>query len=399
MEGLSLLLDIGTTTIKGLVFDKATAKEISRSFVLNKQSRFGEDVITRIDYSLKSPENLKNLKAAVTKSINELINKLLKNSPYKSPDIKEATVVCNTAMHHLFLGLSAASLVKPPYRALQKSETTLKAKELNIDINQDALVTILPNIGGFVGSDAIGVIIACDIYKSESVKLAIDIGTNGEVILGSSDEILVTSTAAGPAFEAKYISCGMSATEGAIEKVDINKDGSVKFKVIGNGPPKGICGSGLIDLVAEMLKRNIVDSTGRMKQQNFILYKKGKNKIYITQADIRKMQLAKAAIYAAVKVLMRQLGIGIDKISKVYLTGSFGNSINAANAASIGLIPKVSASKAVFIKDAALKGAKMYVSSKEIQSKLTSILSKIKKIQLVRKDFTDIYADSMGFLS
>ena len=394
---LTLLLDIGTTTIKGSLLDKATGREISSDFILNEQVKFGEDVITRIDFSLKSPKNADKLKFAALKSINGLIKKLTKETPFKSSDIKEAIVVCNTAMHHLFLGLSAESLIRPPYKALEKAEMTIKAKEAGINILQDAPVIILPNIGSFVGSDAIGVIIASNIYDSDSIKLAIDIGTNGEIILGSSDKILVTSTAAGPAFEGRCISCGMPATAGAIEKVRIMKDGSVKSAVIGNISPKGICGSGLIDTVAEMLKRGLIDKTGKMKSQSFVLFKKGNIKIFITQSDVRKLQLAKAAIYAGIKVLMRQLTIEASNISRVLITGSFGNSINAKNAILTGLIPRISPSKVEFVKDAPIKGAKRYILSKKIQSELTSILSKVKRIPLARKDFQQTYVDSMGF--
>ncbi len=397
MKMLTLLLDIGTTTVKGLLLNKATRREISSDFILNEQVKFGEDVITRIDFSLKSPKNADKLKFAALESINGLIKKLTKETPFKSSDIKEAIVVCNTAMHHLFLGLSAESLIRPPYKVLEKAEMTIKAKEAGINILQDAPVIILPNIGSFVGSDAIGLIIASNIYDSDSIKLAIDIGTNGEIILGSSDKILVTSTAAGPAFEGRCISCGVPATEGAIEKVRIMKDGSVKSAVIGNISPKGICGSGLINTVAEMLKGGLIDKTGKMKHPSFVLFEKGNVKIFITQSDVRKLQLAKAAIYAGIKVLMRQLDIKASNISRVLITGSFGNSINAKNAILTGLIPRLSPSKVEFVKDAPIKGAKRYILSKKIQSELTSILSKVKRIPLARKGFQQTYVDSMSF--
>ncbi len=397
MQKLTLILDIGTITIKALLLDKASCREVSSDFILNEQTMFGEDVISRIDFSLKSPENERILREAVFKSINELVKRLSKKAGFKSSDIKEAVVVCNTAMHHLFLGLSVEPLVKPPYKALQKAEMTIVAKEAGIDISPEAPVIVLPNIGGFVGSDAIGFIIASDIYDSDSIMLGIDIGTNGEILLGSSDKILAASTAAGPAFEGRHTSCGMPAAKGAIEKVDISRDGLVKLSVIGRTTPKGICGSGLIDAVAEMLKHGLIDKTGKMKGNDFILFKKGSVKIYINQDDIRKLQLAKAAIYAAIKVLMRQLNIEKADISKVLITGSFGNSINSKNAILTGLIPAVAPQRIGFIKDASIEGAKRYILSKEIQSRLTSILSKVKRIPLVRKDFEATYVDSMRF--
>lgn len=398
MANVALILDIGTTTIKGLLLDKDSQKELSNAFVLNEQVEFGEDVISRIEFSLKAGKNEKILKEAVLESTNKLIKILAKEASCKQKDITQAVVVCNTAMYHLLLGISAEPLVRPPYKiALQKSETTIAAKEAGIDISGDAPVVILPNVGGFVGSDAIALIIATDIHNSDSIKLGIDIGTNGEIILGSSKKILVTSAAAGPAFEGRHTSCGMPAIKGAIEKVTIKKDGSVKLSIIGNGAPKGICGSGLIDAVAEMLKHRMVDRTGKMKSKSFILYEKGKTKICIDQNDIRKLQLAKAAIYAGIKILCRQLGIEKNDISRIFISGSFGNLLDAKNAILTGLIPSVSPIKVEFIKDAAIMGAKKYLLCKNTQCEITSILSKIKRIPLVRTDFQDTYVDSMGF--
>ena len=399
MKEVALLLDIGTTTIKGLLLDKARGKEIISGLMLNGQVEFGEDIISRMDFSLKASGNGKILRNAALKSVNALIANLSKNSSIKASSIKEAVVVCNTAMHHLFLGLSVKLLIKPPYKALQKAELTIKAKAAGLKICPEADVTFLPNIGGFVGSDAVAFIIASGIYKTNSIKLAIDLGTNGEILLGNKDKILVTSTAAGPAFEGRHITCGMSAQEGAIDKVKIANNGSVKISVTGNTSPKGICGSGLIDAIAQMLKCGIMDNTGRMRQNEFVLYKKGNKKIYITQSDVRKVQLAKAAIYAGIKVLMRQLNIEADSLSEILITGSFGNSINAQNSIYAGIIPCVSESRVRFVKDAPLLGAEKYISSKQIRSGLTSILSKTKRIPLIRRDFMETYAESMRFVA
>lgn len=398
IKQLILLLDIGTTTIKGLLLDGGTRKEISSDFILNAQVKFGEDVISRIDFSLKSAENQQAVKSAVLKSINELVEKLIKNKSVKLSHIKKAIVVCNTAMHHLFLGLSAKSLIQPPYKALEKSEMTISAENVGINIFPKADITILPNIGGFVGSDAIAFIIASGIYNASAVKLCIDIGTNGEIALGNSDKILVTSTSAGPTFEGRHISCGMPAVKGAIEKINIQKNGTVKLSVIGGGTPKGICGSGLIDAVAEMIKCGLVDRTGKMTKKSFVLFKNSSTKVYISQSDIRKMQLGKAAIYAGIKILMRQLNVEVANISKVFITGSFGNSINVKNFILTGLIPAISPTKVKFIKDAPIEGIKKYALSKKIHSELTSVLSKVKRIPLARRDFQEAYIESMSFL-
>jgi len=399
VQDIALLLDIGTTTIKGLLLDKAKSKEIISGLILNEQVKYGEDIISRMDFSLKNPGNGRLLQDAVLKSANRLIANLSKSSSVKASGIKEAVVVCNTAMHHLFLGLSVKLLIRPPYKALQKGELTIKAKAAGLKIYPEADVTFLPNIGGFVGSDAVAFIIASGMYKTGPIKLAIDLGTNGEILLGNKDKILVTSTAAGPAFEGRHITCGMSAREGAIDKVKIADSGVVKISVIGNVSPKGICGSGLIDAIAQMLECGAMDKTGRMKQDKFVLYKKKNKKIYITQSDIRKIQLAKAAIYAGVKVLMKQLNIKQEALSEILITGSFGNSINAKNSIRAGIIPGVLESKVRFIKDAPLLGAEKYTLSKQIRSGLTSILSKAKRVPLIRRDFMETYAESMRFVA
>ncbi|MBN1405916.1 MAG: DUF4445 domain-containing protein [Candidatus Omnitrophica bacterium] len=358
-----LILDIGTTTIKGLLVDKKSRRDISSGFVLNSQARFGEDVITRIDFAVKGAKNQETLRLAATGSINLLIKKLLQKTGLKQQDIKEAVIVCNTAMHHLFLGISAECLIRPPYKTSAKSELVVSQKTSGININKNAQVIILPNIGGFVGSDALAFIIASGIYKSKSVKLGVDIGTNGEIILGSSDKILVTSTAAGSAFETWYIKHG----------------------------------SDIIDAAAHMLRKGLMDKTGRMKQGEFVLSKKGAGKIRIKQADIRKMQLAKAAIYAGIKILMRQLGVDKDNISGIFITGTFGNFINAESAIRTGLIPDVAPAKVKFMKNAPATGAKEYALSKSTKERLTSILSRIKRIPMIRKDFQQTFADSMRF--
>jgi len=398
MKDLVAVLDIGTTTIKGLLLDKSSGKNITTGFVLNEQVKFGEDVISRIGYSIKDPKNADILQAVIIRSINKLIKKLVYSTPFKTGDINEIFAVCNTAMYFLLLGLSAECLINPPYKtALQKTETVLTSKELGLKIFSKGSLTILPNIGGFVGSDAIAFIIASGIYKNKNMQLGVDIGTNDEIILGSANKIMVTSTAAGPAFEGRYISCGMPAIEGAIEKVYIQKNKNVKISVVGNAQPKGICGSGLIDAVAQMFLNGFVDRTGKMQQERFELFKGKSKSIYITQEDIRKLQLAKAAIYAGIKVLTRQLDIEITDIKNIFITGSFGNSLNVKSAILTGLIPKINADKITVLKDAPLAGVKMYVLSKDIQKQLTSILSVIKRAPLTRKDFFDTYADSMWF--
>jgi len=299
-------------------------------------------------------------------------------------------------MHHLFLGIDTSSLITPPYRPNQKSEITVYAKMLGLKLPDNVPVTFLPNIEGFVGSDALSVILASNIYRDAHLRLVIDIGTNGEVILGNKKRILVASTAAGPAFEARYVKNGMPAIEGAITGVKIRKK-QVKYDVIGAGTPKGIAGSGLIDACYEIFRTGLMDKSGKLKDKEFIIYKRGRNKISITQNDIRKLQLAKAAIFAATKALLRRYGTDQAHIDQVLLTGSFGSSLNAKSIVGIGLIPKVDIRKIRYLKAGALEGLRLYVTDPLLCKNILTILSKIEHLPLLGRVFDEEYVSSLVF--
>lgn len=388
-------MDIGTTTISAAILDRENNIILASDSVLNGQVRFGDDVISRIGLALKKSQNATRLQEAVVSSVNKILTGLTATCRLKNEDIEEAFCVANCAMHHLFLGINPACLVTPPYKAAQKSEITIYADRTALKLKKDCPITFLPNIGGFVGSDALAVIIASGIYKSRAIKLAIDIGTNGEVILGNKNRILVASTAAGPAFEGRHISYGMPAVKGAIESVRIKTKG-IELKVIGCGSPKGIAGSGLIDAASQMLRAGVMDSSGKIDGGlEFILYKKGRTKISITQQDMRKIQLAKAAIYAAIKVLLRKSNIAETDIKQVSITGAFGNIVNPDSIVSIGLIPKIKGENIRFLKKGALEGLRLYLSESSLKNNLTSILSKTRHIPLLGKGFGEEFTSSL----
>lgn len=389
-----MLLDIGTTTISGAILDKDKVKIVASDFVLNGQIRFGDDLISRIDFALRKVTNAVTLQKAAVSSVNKLLDMLLAKGRRRREDISGVFCVCNTAMHHLFLGIDTSSLITPPYKSTQKSEITIYADRIGLKLKENTPLTFLPNIEGFVGSDALAVIIASGIYKTRAIKLAIDMGTNGEVVLGNKDMIFVASAAAGPAFEGRHISCGMPAVKGAIESLRI-KGERIKLGVIGGGTPKGICGSGLIDAASVMLKSGIMDSSGRMSSPEFILYNKGKTKVSVTQQDIRRLQLAKAAIYAAVKILLRKSRINKEDIKEVFFTGSFGNVVNPESIVAIGMVPRIDKRRMRFLKKGALEGLKIYLSEPSLKKKLTSILSKIRHIPLLGKGFSEEFTSSM----
>jgi uncharacterized 2Fe-2S/4Fe-4S cluster protein (DUF4445 family) len=331
------------------------------------------------------------------------------------------SVVGNTTMHHLFLGISPKYLALAPYVPVIAGPLTATPQEAGIAINAAGRVCVLPNIAGFVGADTVGVILATDLDWSGNVKLAIDIGTNGEIVLGSRDRMVACSAAAGPAFEGSQISCGMRGTIGAIDHVQFG-DG-IGYSVVGGGKPQGICGSGLLDAVAGMLTRGIIDHRGKLlpsgllgvqaaPYQNRIVSHEGANAlvlvdesetehgrpILITQKDIREVQLAKGAIAAGIQALLEQLGASLEEIGEVLLAGAFGNYLDPHSACAIGLIPQELEGKIRPVGNAAGSGAKMALLSRSEYRRAGLIAGMVDYVELsAYKNFTNIFAGSMYF--
>ena len=396
MPDLILLLDIGTTTISAEIIDSEMAKPLAHGIILNSQYEIGEDIISRMDFAIKSRQNILILQKKAANSINRLTQRLLKEGSIKSKDIKRVFCACNSAMHHILLGIDILPLITPPYRINQKSEITVFADMVGLKIRKNLKITFLPNIGGFVGSDALCSILASRIYKSKDLRVVIDMGTNGEIILGDMHRISAASTAAGPAFEARHIKNGMPAVEGAIAGVKV-KNNHVKLNVIGSIEPKGITGSGLIDACYQLYQNGFIDRSGKMQAEEFILYKKGKKKIAVTQSDIRKLQLAKGAMLAGMKVLLRRYKADSSDIKQIMLTGSFGTRLNAKSVIGIGLIPKVNIERVKYIKNAVLTGLRLWVKDKSIRDNIFSILGTIEHIPLFGKAFGKEFAASLHF--
>ncbi|MDD5688381.1 MAG: ASKHA domain-containing protein [Elusimicrobia bacterium] len=419
-KNLGLAVDIGTTTIVGVLVDLESKKTLSVSTETNPQFVHGADVISRINYSINNENGLNILQAEVIKAINFIINKLTATTNTEAANIHKMTVAGNTTMQHLFLGISPKSLALAPYQPPVKgSYKPIKASEIGIKINADAEIYLIPNIGGWVGGDTVGMILALELHKSNKLKLAIDIGTNGEIVLGSKKRLITASTAAGPCFEGANIKCGMRATSGAIESVYIADEG-VFWRVIGKVEAKGICGSALIDTVADLLKYKIVDETGKIqfkqelkaklppvllksiikheKEYSFILTKSKTNNVEVTQKDIRELQLAKAAIYAGVQILIKELGIKTDDIDEVLLSGTFGNYIDKANAHRIGLLPDVPLEKVKYVGNSACEGALLALISKEAREEAEDISKNTEYIELTnRPDFQNAFVDALYF--
>lgn len=417
-----LAFDIGTTTVVGRLWDLRKAESIGAAARTNPQSDFGADVISRIMYCGMEEGNLKRMQDKVIGCFNEIIQEFVNEYGIDPMDIRRVTAVGNTTMSHLLLAIDPKSLALAPFSPGFTGPVKKKAGELNIDILPEAIVDVLPNIAGHVGSDVVAVMLSSGLKEMAGANLAIDIGTNGEIVLADSGRMLACSTAAGPAFEGACIQHGMRAATGAIEAMTIEGD-EVKLAVIGDSEPVGICGSGLIDCVAELLKAGIINAKGKLLTKDeavqsglseklanrlsaesggnsFVLHygKNEKGKIVITQKDIREVQLAKGAILAGIRIMMQELEIQDSDLSRVFLAGAFGNYIKKESALAIGLLPDVYLKKIVSIGNAAGAGASMALLSAASLEKAMLLANETDHIELSgHPDFQNIYMKAMYF--
>jgi uncharacterized 2Fe-2S/4Fe-4S cluster protein (DUF4445 family) len=391
-------LDIGTTDIKGSLLDIPAKRELARAGVPNEQRAFGQDVVTRLHLAARK-EGLKELNKRVILAVNKLLKKLIGHSLIDKRDIKKIIAAGNSTMYHLMLMINPDTLIKPPFLSVAKKFQERNAYEMGIDVGRDVILRFLPNIAGFVGSDILAAILETRMHKRRGYNLIVDMGTNGEIALGSKNRIFVTSCASGPAFEARHIRCGMSAREGAIIRAKIS-NGRLHFKTVGNISPKGISGSGLIDVISILLNKDIIDRTGKMKRREYVIYKNRNKKIYLIPKDVREIQLAKAALAAGIEILRRRAKIELGDLNIFYITGTFGEGIDKKGARDIGLIPKgVSLNKIRFLKDGALSGTKKFLLDEaSCKKEINSILARCEHVELHRdRDFEEVFAGSMHF--
>ena len=416
---LGMAFDIGTTSIVGYLLDLYSGVQLAVVSELNPQTQFGADVISRIMYAGQEG-GLKKLQTAVIQVLNALISEAVTKVGVIKEDIYALSVVGNTTMHHLFLGINPHQIAFAPHVSAVSDPLVLDAAELKINVNQAGKVYVLPNIAGFIGADTVAVLLATDLARSQNVKLIIDIGTNGEIVLGSSKEMVSCSTAAGPAFEGAQISCGMRGTTGAIDYITFQD--AFTYSVIGGGKPQGICGSALLDVVAGLLKLGLIDRRGRfvpperVTKPEALLYKHrltrydgswafiitedtdDGNTLMITQRDIRELQMAKGAIATGIKVLTDKIGVDINEIQEVLLAGAFGNYMNADSACTIGLIPIELKDKIKMIGNAAGAGAKLALLSSSEFMRAAVLAKSVEYVELgVQPEFMKQYAESMYF--
>lgn len=413
--------DIGTTTVVGMLWDLQTAQLAGVATRTNYQSLYGADVISRIAFCMAEEGNLAVLQSKVMACCNDIVEELCAAAGIDARRIVDAVLDGNTTMAHLALGVSPESMSRTPFAPVFREAQDARADAIGLRINPRAKVHFLPIIAGHVGSDIVGMMLAADLEKLSGCHVAIDIGTNGEVVAVKGGRMLCCSTAAGPAFEGATIGCGMRAAPGAIEEVVFGEDG-VAIKVIDGEAPVGICGSGLIDAVAQLLEWGIVDESGKMRTRGecldacvpraladlvegeglevrFVLASGGEGgDVVISQNDIREVQLAKGAILAGIQTLMKELGMGEDDIDTVMLAGAFGNYIKRESALRIGLLPQVGVERVVPIGNAAGVGCCMALLSGEERVRAQRIAGATGHIELSRnEDFQDFYITAMTF--
>ncbi|MCX5632999.1 MAG: ASKHA domain-containing protein [Phycisphaerae bacterium] len=386
-------VDIGTTTLAASLINLKNAGEIAVMGDVNPQISLGDDVISRIKYSTSHKNGLAELQKAVIRQINALIDKLCRRGGVEKENIYEITIAGNTTMEYLVCGIDPSPLGQLPFEPIYRGANVINASELKIGINPKGIVYIFPVIGGFVGGDISAGMLAMDLLNQPQPALMIDIGTNGEIVLVKDNKIMAASTAAGPAFEGARISCGMRAAIGAIEKVKLEND--CVYNVIGNVKPTGICGSGLIDVAAELLNAGIVDSTGRMNRPEFVIA----DNVKITQKDIRQIQLAVGAIRAGINIILKQAGIKAGDLKKVFIAGGFGSFIRRNHAQRIGLLPaQIDHNKISFVGNTSLAGAKLALLSIKAREKAESFAKQAKHIELsADSDFQNEFVSAMIF--
>jgi len=393
---LGLAIDLGTTKIAGYLVDLTDGRTLAAKGTMNPQISCGEDIISRTNRVVKSPDGGVQLQKLAVDAVNELCADLCAEVGAEPEEILEAVVVGNTAIHHLFLRLPVKQLAVSPFVPAVSRALEVKAGELGLSIAPGAYVYLLPNIAGFVGADHVSMLLATDAWQAKETTVALDIGTNTEVSLIYKGKIATTSCASGPAFEGGHIKYGMRAATGAIERLRIDGD-RIYYQTIDGAAPVGICGSGILDALAQLHVAKIINEGGRIidnrprvrtykGQREFILVskeeRKGKPAITITQHDVRELQLAKAAIRTGIQILLETSGCAEDDIKQVIIAGAFGTYIDISSAVAIGMLPPLPLNHFRQVGNAAGMGAKLALISLKSRAKAQTVASRVSYIEL-----------------
>ncbi len=403
-----LALDIGTTTVEYMVLNLVDGSVMTRDRFYNPQRKYGADVIARISAWLEDQSKVQRMSHELIVNLEERLKDKLNLLDLNPKCIRKAVVVANTAMCHFFTGRSPDKLARAPFQPDFLGGTIQFTEELGLSLADKATVEILPIVGGHIGADTVGCLTALEFDKMAGFHLLVDIGTNGEIVLKGPDCLLACSTAAGPAFEGACMTYGMCAGPGAINKVLYGANG-VRFQVEGNVRPVGLSGTGIIDAVAAMLKAGIMDSTGYIKeeycavdpvseQEGYCLFQDNMGGVYITRQDVRQLQLAKAAISAGIKTLLKVAEVKIQDLSGIWIAGAFGTQLNLENAMQLKLLPSLDITRYHQIGNGALLGAIKRIRNQVTMEELKSLANRVQHIELAEdKGFNQTFLDNIQF--
>jgi len=422
-ESYGLAVDVGTTTVAGYLCELSSGKLLGTDSMMNPQVTFGEDVMSRITYAMTHKDGLKRMNDAIIDGLNRLAGQVCAQAGIKRRDIVDWTIVGNTAMHHIYMNIYPEYIGKAPFPPALHASADVKARDMGLKISPGAYIHVLPIEAGFVGADNVGVLIAEEPYSRDDLMLIIDIGTNGELVLGNKKKLISSSCATGPAFEGAHIKHGMRAAPGAIEKVQIDPETKEpRYKVIGKDQwsdelkemgARGICGSGIMDVVAQMYVAGVMLKNGRMNMDldhprmregedgwEYVLAWADETSIgqdiTVGQGDIRAVQLAKGAMYAGAKLMMRRLGI--EKLDRVILAGAFGSHIDPRQAMIMGLFPDCDLEKVYAVGNAAGDGARIALLNVNKRKEANKYAREVEYVELtVEGDFEKQFAYAMYF--
>ncbi|HYJ67377.1 MAG TPA: ASKHA domain-containing protein [Nocardioidaceae bacterium] len=423
-----LAFDLGTTTVVATLVDVETGTPAAVASQLNKQQPFGGDVITRISATMMDPDALGRLRDLAHETLAELTAAVCAEAGVEASEVYEVALAGNATMTSLLLGIDPEPLGVAPFILPTAVPTGLTAADLGLDVHQAAPALLLPALGAYVGGDIVAGMLASGMDRDKRIRLFVDVGTNCEIVLGDGERILATAAPAGPAFEGGAIRCGMRAADGAIEVVKLSDEG-VDLDVIGDVDPAGLCGSGLVDAVAELVRVGLVDASGRFVtdeqaatvapklagrlteirgERSFVLRWRGAegaelegdgtDAVYLSQRDIRELQFAKAAISTGWSLLLEEFGVEPGEVQQVLLAGSFGSYLSPASAIRIGLVPKLSVLRIVSAGNVAGEGAKMTLLSMQERAGAQTLLEEVHYVELSdRTDFNDRFVEQLAF--
>lgn len=405
-KSFGVAIDIGTTTVVASLIDLKEGNEVGSDTAINPQKEYGLDVLTRIDFINRRENGLEILKNTIVDCLNKLIGNLCEEHKVERKNIYEICIGANTTMMHILLGISTETIGRSPYKPLFVNEKYINAKDMGINIAEGGKVYCLPGVSSYIGADIVAGVMVSNLKYTDKNVLFIDIGTNGEIVLSKKGKLASCSCAAGPAFEGMNISCGMRAAEGAIEEINISPE-RITLKTIGNKKPVGICGSGILELISELWRNKLIGKTGRIKTAEDVLKstesevlasciedvdKKRRvviskeHNIYITQEDIRQVQLAKGAIASGFYSLLETLELSMDDLDEVIISGQFGKHLKISSLVGVGIIPKDLENKVTYIGNSSKTGALMCLTSKNVRKEIQQVATDIDYFELSTKD-------------